>query len=418
MQENALLCPQMIASVRTLRGISAPGDILRPDEPFLKHRYNLAELFSQDGLTVLSQLIEKLCEYYAAPLAVKLELSSKAKVLRVLQVLTPAVEMVSQMLKMVICCRGAAFKDLTPIPVLLNAYQLFWMLGEERLSYITVTTLLAYTQPTQDGTETEQTLNKSLWTMMLKKVLVNLRSGPKAFGTTLQVLCELLPLPLPMKVDRPLESEEDAKILITNRKLWSVHLDQCRSELLELYQTLSSSTDLNVIRMLELFTIQICDLSAPSCQMILDILSETISTFPKEGIDQRYLHGPLSLLSKLCENHLPASVGVLLLYGNSESETNPLQSALKLLNESTQDVPVVSSIHLVRSVLLKAHRYSTKEMTSGLIRALLAHAASERSKPSTILEVLRSLISMKTEDVPHTGEILGECIPLIYQGEF
>ncbi|XP_028968128.1 protein virilizer homolog [Galendromus occidentalis] len=412
-EDNALLCPQIITAVQTLRTVCGCPDVTK-EFITLKDRYILRELYAQDGLAVMCELLEKLCEHFCDPLVIKLEFSSKMKVTRVLQVTTPALEMVCLILKLVIGSQEADFNDLTPIPILLNVYQLLWCLGQYQLSVLVVDTLLAYTQPIRYGNETEQVLNKSLWTQMLKAVVCNIRHGPKCFGVTLQILCEFLPLPLPMKVGRQFE-EKDAVVLINKRKLWTVYLYQCQEELLELYQCLGTSADLNVIRLLETLTIQMCDLSAPCCQMVLNIVSQSIANFPKE-IDQQYLQGYLSILSNLCDNHLASALGVLALYANSESPCNPLQLAVSLLGETSSDDVAWSCIRFIQSVLMKATKYSQKSLTAALLKVILSHAGSEKCRPAAILEAIRCVVTLKSEaTVPHITEIIEDNIILVYK---
>ena len=59
-------------------------------------------------------------------------------------------------------------------------------------------TLLALTQEELHTAQTDDALNKSLWTLMLKEVLRYSIKSPYTYMSGLLVLSELLPLPFPL----------------------------------------------------------------------------------------------------------------------------------------------------------------------------------------------------------------------------
>lgn len=124
----------------------------------------------------------------------------------------------------VIRCRDSDFRDLAAVPILLQTYALVNAVPQSSLMYHKasdcccdiIATLLAYTQPllqassnvggvgsvATKNSSAEEALSRSLWTQMVQEILKYILtcSGPAAFITGLQILNEILPLPLPLGI--------------------------------------------------------------------------------------------------------------------------------------------------------------------------------------------------------------------------
>ena len=76
---------------------------------------------------------------------------------------------------------------------------------------------------------------------MLSEIFFYIPTFPHGFLAGLQLLTEMLPLPLPISSAHPLSSEEESA-LINSRKLWSAHLHTLGPNIQNLAKTLGVST--------------------------------------------------------------------------------------------------------------------------------------------------------------------------------
>lgn len=140
-----------------------------------------------------------------------------------------------------------------------------------------VKTLMAYTQPTPaSGIDTES-VHKSLWTQMIGELCKYIMNGEfYTIQPALNLLMQLLPIPLPLLTKRPLTPAEQARI-VTERQLWSVHLHPHRAQIAEILQTLCVSSYAPLLDLLARFIGHLSDL-APNMALlatkaiVLDVL--------------------------------------------------------------------------------------------------------------------------------------------------
>ena len=191
----------------------------------LKYAYAIVQLFSHDMLSLLVSILLKLCQAYEQP-AVHGAVLAGPQGFLLLSIVHPSLKLIRRLLCQLIRCRDGEFRDLTAVPVLLQTHALVSAVPASSLLHYKVAeccsdivaTLLAYSQPllqTGDGnsvrssntssvikasTTPEDALSRSLWTQMVQEILkfVHTCSGPASFITGLQVLNEILPLPLPL----------------------------------------------------------------------------------------------------------------------------------------------------------------------------------------------------------------------------
>lgn len=86
------------------------------------------------------------------------------------------------------------------------------------------------------------------------------------FLTGLSIFTQLLPIPLPIPVKRPLNPNEAAR-LITERQLWSAHLHPQSIAISEMLQTLCVSTHAPLLDLLSRLILQLADL-APNMSLL------------------------------------------------------------------------------------------------------------------------------------------------------
>lgn len=292
--ENATALPgELITTVRILKFLGIPlrdKDLAMVHEAVdaeeyieLKYKYVILQLFSQEGVTNLTAILQKLCEYYEQPMLHSTSFVGYQGAMLVSFIL-PAIQLVRRMLTYVIHCRNTEFKDLSAVPILLQTYSLMHAFPASAISYIDsqrvcreiIETLLAYTQPVSSipSSETEA-LNKSLWTMMMSEVVKYVTTGPHTFVPGLLVLSELLPLPLPVQTRSPLPENEIVRA-VNGRKLWSAHLHSLGSGLQELIATMSGSSFQPLLQLLRRVCVQLADLAAPTALIVSRGVLDTV----------------------------------------------------------------------------------------------------------------------------------------------
>ncbi|XP_012157537.1 protein virilizer [Ceratitis capitata] len=246
----------------------------------LKHRFVTLQFYAADGVQTLIQILEKLCSYFEQP-GLHTPALMTIQGLHCCQILLPALQVLRAMLSYAIQCRDTEFKDLTAIDHLMKAYFLlhYFPTHSQAANEIAqakqeiVQLLLAYTQPNEQD---EESLHKSLWTLMIREILKNI-DGPATFMPGLHVLAELLPLPLPipLPVDAQLP-ETQSQRLITERKLWSAHLHPQSAQIAKLIETIAPSTFPPLVDLMTKVCLQLADLAPNMTLLISKTLSDLV----------------------------------------------------------------------------------------------------------------------------------------------
>ncbi|KAL3285082.1 hypothetical protein HHI36_019206 [Cryptolaemus montrouzieri] len=290
--EEIITCLRIIYDL----GISKYNKSSVSENPFnnyveLKYKHVILQLFSLDGVSIITKILQKLCEHYEQPSVHSSSFMSQQGLLTV-EIAHPCVMLLKQMLTYAIQCRNTNFKDLTAVPILLQTYNLLISYPIDSPHYIKCTnvreniveTLLVYTQPISDEIHEKDTLNKTLWSMMCKEVIQYISQAPYTFISGLLVFSELLPLPLPIQTNEELQ-EDDTLWMINLRKLWAAHLHPQSGLIQDFVNKLSTTSNQSLLNILRRICVQISDLAANSSLMIargiLDAVYE--ETAPKDN---------------------------------------------------------------------------------------------------------------------------------------
>ncbi|XP_055371185.1 protein virilizer [Condylostylus longicornis] len=299
----------------------------------LKLKYVLLQFYSADGVVTFLNILEKLNNYFEQPGLHGPTLMTIQGV-HTCQVLLPVVQILREMLTFVIECRDTSFKDVTAIEHLMKTYFLMHYFPERSQAYDDaqkiraeiIKIFLAYTQPNED-----EHIRGSLWTQMIREVLKCIRSGPSTFIPGLQVLAELLPLPLPVSVLKAL-TEEETQRLIMNRNLWSAHLHPESANLSELIQTLCPTTFPQLSDLLTRVCLQLADL-APNMTLLVskticDMIVAEFMVNCTDGVGSAHLARLLNFMAQLtC--YAAVKISALSIFPGKVSE-----AFLALLNKS------------------------------------------------------------------------------------
>lgn len=250
----------------------------------LKHKYVVLELFSLDGVSLMTSLLAKMCEAYEQPaLHASAFLGMRGAVIT--SIILPALELLRHMLTLVIQCRNTDFRDLTAISVLLKTYTLLHAFPSGSLASESaqkgckevIETLLAYTQPVQlESLSESEGLNKSLWTLMMAEVLKYVTTNSHTFMSGLLMVSELLPLPLPVQTRVALPAEEVA-LAMSSRKLWCAHLHSQSSVIGDLISTMCGSSCPPLLQLLRRVCVQLSDLAAPTALVVARSVLDAVS---------------------------------------------------------------------------------------------------------------------------------------------
>ncbi|KAJ8978120.1 hypothetical protein NQ317_014175 [Molorchus minor] len=295
----------------------------------LKYKHVILQLFSLDGMTILSRLLQKICEHFDQPsLHSSIFVSNQG--IHILNIIDHTISLLKQMLAYVIQCRNVNFKDLTTIPIFLQTYNLLNSYPSSAPGYSlsqTVRTkitdaLLVYTQPVSDEVKENDSLNKTLWTQMCGEVIKYSMSSPHTFISGLLIFSELLPLPLPVQTGDDL-SKDEISWIINLRKLWSAHLHPHTGVIQEMINKLCISTQPQLLNLLRRICVQISDLAANSAIMIARGILDNVynALIPKEdtkiGPCNSYVARLLNFLACLVTHNTIKCAVLYLLHTNT-----------------------------------------------------------------------------------------------------
>ncbi|KAF8783457.1 Protein virilizer like protein [Argiope bruennichi] len=206
-EDASSLPPELITTLRILQYLTLPQeDTSEKDEKELKYMYAIIQVFSNNGMDSLKNILVSISDIFLKPSHQSPSLIGLQGVL-VVSIVKPSVFILKAILANLISSRGTEFKDLTAVPILLNVYSLMLLIPPSSYSYQLaqavqaeiIEALLTFTQPFLGSAESEEALNKSLWTEMVQEILKFTKLSPSNFVTGLTVFSELLPLPLPLQ---------------------------------------------------------------------------------------------------------------------------------------------------------------------------------------------------------------------------
>lgn len=407
----------------------------------LKYKHVILQLFSNDGVSLLTKLLHKICEHFEQPSLHTATFVSSTGLL-VVNIIKPCVLLLKQMLAYVIQCQNVNFKDLTTISVYLQTYNLlnsfpttspgFYIAQEIKNEIINI--LLVYTQPISDEVHEKDSLNKTLWTQMCGEVIKYVTSAPYTFMSGLLIFSELLPLPLPIQTRDDLAKDEITWCL-NLRKLWSAHLHPHSAAIQEMINRLCISTQPPLLNLLRRICVQLADLAANSAIMIARGILDSVYDVlvPKEDMKLGPCNGHVARLLNFFAclvTHSTIKCAVLyLIHSNSsvslkteEKYPNLIQAFMQVLKnnctsnshvqsqecilsiiQSFCDIEItllqnpINDMNELTSELYVANSMPTKEHLLTFINIIVDHLGSDNSFV-TYLPVVRTLLLLTEHD--------------------
>ncbi|XP_055683194.1 protein virilizer isoform X2 [Lutzomyia longipalpis] len=273
----------LITALRITRFLAIPethgeeiekSNEMEDDTLELRYKFFVMQFYSADGLSLLVSILEKMVNFYQQPSVHVAALASNQGLLT-MNILLPTLQVIRRVLTCVIMARNTHFRDTTAIELLLQTYNITHCVPRIGAAYADaqmaqeeiIKTLLVYTQPTpEEGVDTES-VRKSLWTHLVGELIKFTLKGPSTFLPGLLVFSELLPLPLPIPT-KDFLSESEAQKIVTERQLWSAHLHSQSTNLVELIQSLCTSSYPQLILLLSRVCLQLADL-APNMSLMV-----------------------------------------------------------------------------------------------------------------------------------------------------
>ncbi|GFQ90344.1 protein virilizer homolog [Trichonephila clavata] len=451
-EDAALLPPELITSLRILQYLTLPqANISENNGTELKYMYAIIQVFSNNGMDSLKTILQNMCDAFLKPSHQSPALIGLQGVL-VVTIVKPSVFILKSILAHLISSRGTEFKDLTAVPVLLNVYSLMLLIPPSSYSYQLAQTVqaeiieafLTYTQPFLGSAESEEALNKSLWTEMVHEILKFIRLSPSNFVTGLTVLSELLPLPLPLQTREPLSEDEILK-MVNYRKLWSAHLHSLSSIIQEVIVSLAATSCHPLQQLLRRVCVQLADLAAPTAlfivRAVLDALLETLILLPpdqKENLDPvnagthnraPLLKTPTSTTARILTlvaylvSHASFKVPLMHVLKGSvkadEKYVDVLPLMLELFNTPSEKSFVIQAQECIVSILqslcdpdisfvtfdsgspvneVLSSSLPSKEHMTIICGALIQHIGCHKHSYSSVLPSLRSLVMLTEHD--------------------
>lgn len=294
----------LITSLRILKYLGLPSDetAFEGVEDFveLKYKYITLQMYSFDMLGTLLTIVDKICGDFKQPSVTVLQLTgNKAK--NIISIIRPSMILIRCMITLLIQIRRDAFKDLSPIKVLLKLYNLMHNVPE-------CSTIR------EDAVKVAKDIHKTLeayveikiGSLMVNEVIVWTLSCPSVFFPGLLLLGQLLPLPLPIQTMKPLE-ESVITTMISYRNMWIDHLAKVKNNLIELITVLSSSSLL--LQPLKRLCINIADLNMSTCLLVTQSLLDALVNTDTHNCFNQYLN----LLTQLCNNKKCAKIKTIVL---------------------------------------------------------------------------------------------------------
>ncbi|RWS09246.1 Protein virilizer-like protein, partial [Dinothrombium tinctorium] len=357
-----IISPELITVVRILKQLC-----VKPlkEEKYdfgcsieLKYQYGIIQLYTLDSLSLFINIMNKLLDTYLKPSHQSPALVGYQGSL-VIFFIHPTLKIIKEILYQLTTAQGKDFKDVSPIPVFLRTYSLMSIFPSSSVHYslsqeicsIIIEILMIYTQICLSATETEEAFIKSVWTKMVHEVFQYTFSQPLTFIHGLTLLSELLPLPLPLRVPEPLNSDEILK-LVNFRKLWSAHLHVLNSDIETMITNFIFSSSQYIQQLLRRICIRISDLTASSAVTIVKCVLELfLEHFPSEGQITSQFYSVLNLLSSLL-THPPFKITVIQVIYGIKCEEKYGQILNKLLNLLRINSDKLSSISTMETLLL------------------------------------------------------------------
>uniref|UniRef100_A0A672SJW9 Vir like m6A methyltransferase associated n=1 Tax=Sinocyclocheilus grahami TaxID=75366 RepID=A0A672SJW9_SINGR len=309
----------LVTALRVLCHVACPPTTVPGQQKDLKWNQAIIALFSAEGMDTFIKVLQKLTSLLLLPWRLHGPMGHIAQRLMMLSVASCSLRLIRAMLKELLCGGTCEFRDVRVPSVCVALHKILCSTPttgrldaeELRIQGDVTEILLTFTHAvSEQETGSEETVAGNSWSLMLKEVLNSILAAPENIYSSLSLLSELLPLPLPMQTTQAL-SVQGVGVAMNTRKLWSVHLHAQAQVLQEVLRCVCVSSCPPLLSMLRRLCIQLCDLAAPTATLVMRTLLEQL---------QEEMQQLLALLDSLASQRACKSAMLALLGGSARNE--------------------------------------------------------------------------------------------------
>ncbi|TRY84564.1 hypothetical protein DNTS_001310 [Danionella cerebrum] len=314
----------LVTALRVLCLIACPPTVVSGQQKDLKWNQAIIALFSAEGMDTFIKVLQKLTSLLLLPWRLHGPMGPTAQRLMMLSVASCSLKLIRVMMTELLCGGTCEFRDVRVPSVCVALHKIICSTpstgrldaDELRIQADVTEILLTFTQAvSKQEMGSEETVAGNSWSLMLKEVLNSILAAPENIYSSLSLLSELLPLPLPMQTTQAL-SAQDIGIAMNTRKLWSVHLHAQARPLQEVLRCVSMSSCPPLLSMFRRVCVQLCDLAAPTATLMMRTLLEQLQEEIQSEAPGSRLIRLLALLDSLASQR-PCKAAILALLGGA-----------------------------------------------------------------------------------------------------
>uniref|UniRef100_W5KDD3 Vir like m6A methyltransferase associated n=1 Tax=Astyanax mexicanus TaxID=7994 RepID=W5KDD3_ASTMX len=324
----------LVSALRVLCHIACSPTTAPGQQKDLKWNQAVIALFSAEGMDTFIKVLQKLTSVLLLLWRLHGPMGPTAQRLTMLSVASCALRLIRAMLTELLCGGACEFRDVRVPSVCVTLHMIICSTPatgrldteELRIQGDIAEVLLTFTHAVSDKeTGSEETVAGNSWSLMLKEVLNAILAAPENIYSSLNLLSELLPLPLPMQTtqvrDPHLHILESSHLDTMNtRKLWSMHLHAQARVLQDVLRCVCVSSCPPLLSMLRRVCVQLCDLAAPTATLVMRTLLEQLQEEMQEAVTSQ-LTRLLALLDLLASQRACKAGLLALLSGSVRSES-------------------------------------------------------------------------------------------------
>ncbi|KAF7691872.1 hypothetical protein HF521_010839 [Silurus meridionalis] len=317
----------LVTALRVLCHIACPPATVSGQQKDLKWNQAVISLFSAEGMDTFIKVLQKLTSVLLPPWRLHGPLGPTPQRMMMMTLASCTLRLIRAMLSELLHGGACEFRDVRvpAVCVTLHTLACSTPLGrldaeELRLQSDITDVLLTFTHAvSEQETGSEETVAANSWSLMLKEVLNSITAAPENIYSSLSLLSELLPLPLPMQTTQAL-SVQDIGVAMNTRKLWSMHLHARARTLQEMLRCICVSSCPPLLSVLRRVCVQLCDLAAPTATLVMGTLLEQLHEEMQLETVTLQLTRLLALLDSLVSQRSCKAAMLALLGGAIRSE--------------------------------------------------------------------------------------------------
>uniref|UniRef100_A0A8C1XIH5 Vir like m6A methyltransferase associated n=1 Tax=Cyprinus carpio TaxID=7962 RepID=A0A8C1XIH5_CYPCA len=318
----------LVTALRVLCHIACPPTTVPGQQKDLKWNQAIIALFSAEGMDTFIKVLQKLTSLLLLPWRLHGPMGPTAQRLMMLSVASCSLRLIRAMLTELLCGGTCEFRDVRVPSVCVALHKILCSTPttgrldaeELRIQADVTEILLTFTHAVSEQvTGSEETVAGNSWSLMLREVLNSILAAPENIYSSLSLLSELLPLPLPMQTTQAL-SVQDIGVAMNTRKLWSVHLHAQARVLQEVLRCVCVNSCPPLLSMLRRVCVQLCDLAAPTATLVMRTLLEQLQEEMQQEAAGSRLMRLLALLDSLASQRACKSALLALLGGSTRNE--------------------------------------------------------------------------------------------------